>query len=561
MLTLLCIREEPTLSSHIWILAKLLVDLKQNANDFEKRPHLLGQFYIYVLSACCRKMDRRFKSKQSAPYFQALAAVNARTFEYSAVEEPLNANKKSRGDVRREKNETYNDLMLLKTFAPLTETIDKPPLLTNKFPNLVRVAALATSDKILELYTDDTCMEFHKLLVELLEHFRDVLDKLSDLNQRAKKDPGSMDMQAFQTYLHMGRVYGYTLMRIARGRAFRKHMENIEPLLKEYTATSDPGMTAEDQKAEGKDETEANDTELEAIQTGKQTSNGSLSMRYGAWLRLMVEHFEEVDLLANHVTGANFPFDDISIKILIAPTITNAEVLPWYELITDSKLFPTCTLDNNFMPASHISNDGIGIFLTKAIKKANATRLFYGHVQAVKKNWNPERPWLAIDPLTRLQKSIPEDSVDPKDLSIKSTLSYILEQINKRSRNGGDPAHLDWEELSNRLEDVYARFCPPTKTDLFYLKLDEPRILRTHVNCEDYLASLLDNFTEIVDITSFVGTQTLLEMKVGHPYPSLPFVGIGFSLLMLCYRVMDRRLECHNVAAQSACGSSSILNR
>ena len=64
---------------------------------------------------------------------------------------------------------------------------------------------------------------------------------------------------------------------------------------------------------------------------------------YMDWLRLMLDHFNAVNILIKHITRPEFPYDSISIRILNAPHVDMAS-LPWWELFTDSTLFPYTTL-------------------------------------------------------------------------------------------------------------------------------------------------------------------------------------------------------------------------
>jgi hypothetical protein len=173
-------------------------------------------------------------------------------------------------------------------------------------------------------------MEFHKLLVKLLVIFRDTVAKLK--SNRTIKNLQTFDKKAFKQDLITGRKYGYALMRMARGRAFRMHMENIEHLLSDYT----PDTEASTPVAEGEQEGEDEDEDLEAIQGDQK---GSLSKSYGAWLRLMVAQFDAVEILVNFVNGLGSSYEHISMKMLVAPT-TSRKVLPWSELFTDPNLFP-----------------------------------------------------------------------------------------------------------------------------------------------------------------------------------------------------------------------------
>lgn len=262
---------------------------------------------------CCRKMDRRLKSGQSQAYIQALKQVKEFIFKPRPVDET--STNKSLRTLQREEIEFSNDRGLLEDFVLLASS--KPGMLSIEIPNIILAAHNMPSEGHFELYTDSTHIEFHQLLLELLNRFCKALQNLSAASKQAQKGSQTIDTQTFKRDLSNGRVYGYALMRMARGRAFRMHMENIEPLLANYTRTTEasgsasaPNIEMDEQDIENKDE------EIEAIGVDKMM--GSLSKSYGAWLRLMVVLFDAIEILVNFVNGNRFPYESISVKILIA---------------------------------------------------------------------------------------------------------------------------------------------------------------------------------------------------------------------------------------------------
>ena len=102
------------------------------------------------------------------------------------------------------------------------------------------------------------------------------------------------------------------------------------------------------------------DAELKAVHFST-TMNGMripLWTSYCDWLRLMVVHFDAVNILVSYVAQPNFD-RNISIKILVAPPVDDALLL-WKDLFNDPKLFPT--IDR---PLSKTDNE-ILFFLEKA---------------------------------------------------------------------------------------------------------------------------------------------------------------------------------------------------
>jgi hypothetical protein len=229
----------------------------------------------------------------------------------------------------------------------------------------------------------------------------------------------------FKQDLITGRVYGYALMRMARDRAFRMHMENIEHLLSDYT----PDTEASAPVAEGEQEGEDEDEDLEAIQVDQK---GSLSKSYGAWLRLMVVQFDAVEILVNFVNGLGLSYEHISIKMLVAP-IKSRKVLPWSELFTDPNLFPKGDVLNPTLVTK--SNAEIKQFLQDAIEKAMFASESYNLAKKAQTCWNSNQLVAARDALSKLTNLTSSSSSPPQPetlVTLQSDLNrYILNRKKK----------------------------------------------------------------------------------------------------------------------------------
>lgn len=126
-------------------------------------------------------------------------------------------------------NETASDLFFLKDFVILFNR--DHDLIRTQISNILKLANnLASKDKDFELYTDETSTEFHNLLLEVLDRFKDALDALMALdNDKAIRESDHHGI--FNNNVHHIHVYGYALLRLYRGRAFQVHLDNIQTLL------------------------------------------------------------------------------------------------------------------------------------------------------------------------------------------------------------------------------------------------------------------------------------------------------------------------------------------
>ena len=154
--------------------------------------------------------------------------------------------------------ETNSDRLFLEDFVTLSN-IDHD-LIRTQIPNILKLANnLPSKDKDFELYTDETSTEFHNLLLEILDRFKSTLDTLMAFD----KDKAARESDVFKKNVHNVHIYGYALLRLCRGRAFRTHLENIQTLL------VDPRRLKEIEEHDGnsKQHKEDLDEELVAIQS------------------------------------------------------------------------------------------------------------------------------------------------------------------------------------------------------------------------------------------------------------------------------------------------------
>ena len=504
MLRILCDRQEPTLPSHLWILGRLL---ESKSDDVEDQ---LARLYKYTLSMCCRKMNHRLQSPSSRHYLQSLEQVKDFAFNPQPVGETSTNN--TPRDSRRERQEIVNDRRLLEDIIMLNGTTSDG--ISINTPHMFLVAKNMTSAEPFELYTSTTCMEFHQFLVMLLVGFRDTIANLSAQSSRALNDFRTLDKVAFKRDLTKGRVYGYALMRMARGKAFRMHMENIEHLLLDYTPDTEASASVPEGEQEGEDE----DEELRAVQVDEK---GSLSKSYGAWLRLMVIHFDAIEILVSFVNGAGASYESISIKILVPPT-TRHEILPWSELFTDPNLFPKNDVLNPNLPTK--SNAEIKQFLHDAIDNAKFALASYNQAKKAQTSWNFNNLVATREALSNLTKITSSRTLPQLDTESSGLQSAVSELISLQKKKKKPAANFDQDEklilglkqsIDQGIKKLCANYREPPAIDTFYLAFDKEDSFFGTLHCEAYLASLLDNFTRHFQIDrTHVDMQTLQEMKV-----------------------------------------------
>ena len=124
-------------STHAWMVAKLVGKFK-----------LLQE---YVVAACFKKVLQRMENKLSLPYIEAMASFS----DFQFKETHLKPEQKER--------------KLERTFGEALVSLNKAKRLDT---TITKLLSITFSDDLDELYTKDTCQEYHMVLGELLRKFK-----------------------------------------------------------------------------------------------------------------------------------------------------------------------------------------------------------------------------------------------------------------------------------------------------------------------------------------------------------------------------------------------------
>ena len=315
-------KRPPTLAEHFWILSRLLA-MKYGAAQ-------VSLLRTYVIATCYRKMYRRFKHKTlSLPYISTLESVNMAGIDFNSQE------KQNIAFESQEKQELQdaNDRKFLVDFL-ITYSEDQPSKL--RFTNLLEQARLAAQHKPFQLYNESTYREFHGLLLQLLDDFRDgllALQKSADKTMRSIQDENDSDNILFGDYLNLVDLIGYGLQKLTRGSALHMHLRTINSSLQEHRRRLDISTSSEEEQ----------DEELKAVQpqalrivTDQPQQQVALHESYVEWLKLILIHFDSADILGRYINGPQFQWNTVNVRILNAPPVSN-DMLDWRELFTDPK--------------------------------------------------------------------------------------------------------------------------------------------------------------------------------------------------------------------------------
>ena len=264
-------------------------------------------FLNYIIAVSFRKMNKRMKRDISAAYFNGL--LNLTTFPFSEL--PYYA--KADHGVRD---------------RPIVEAI---PVLVNvartKIPNLEHAAKLSPN----EIYNENTCIEFHLLLCELLTNFKQSLEELQNLERLGKNR--ELKLQEILNALTAVRIFGYYLTIMARSSAMEIHLQTIATIMEVDTRKL---WKPEPQAEEDADSANFHGLQPYSMRKGKMILPWQ---SYRDWLMLMVHCFNATDVLVSHIKALDPKSNAISISILSPPN-PDKKLLTWTELLGDECFFP-----------------------------------------------------------------------------------------------------------------------------------------------------------------------------------------------------------------------------
>jgi hypothetical protein len=274
------------------------------------------------------KIARRFNNETlSRPYVDSLKEVKVIPF--------LSQDGKQAPDDPGARVEFGSDRLFLQGLLSFHQK--HPTMLGTEIEDLLNKVVF-TEEGVIELYTNDTRVEFHKVLIVLLDRFKHALDILAPSKKHTLgplAPPRPIERWLFNDTVKKLHFYGYSILRLARGRAFQMHLENIETLLDHPGRTTAAGASTDEHDQEHdntRDEEQGED--FDGVLPPQKLKS------YVAWLRLIVGHFDEVEILSGFVHWKHFSYDSISIQIMLPPH-TTPEKLEWRKLFTDPHYLPT----------------------------------------------------------------------------------------------------------------------------------------------------------------------------------------------------------------------------
>jgi hypothetical protein len=228
-----------------------------------------------------------------------------------------------------------NDWNFFVKFLPV---IHDPESFKTANPELAKVMSqirrFETSDERqkCQLYSKTTFREFHKVFLAVLHHFDAELKKLEE-------SPNAWKPRLVEKVLFT--VHG--LQNLCNGSALKLHLRNIEGILNDPPRANEQSRECENFNEHNADPDER-DEDLEAIHPSAWAQAKEQPARwksYRKWLKIMLVHFDAMDVLGSHASGQYFPHDDIKVRVLVPRRREeDSKLLQWKDLFGNPALFP-----------------------------------------------------------------------------------------------------------------------------------------------------------------------------------------------------------------------------
>lgn len=337
-------RDNPALENHLWAIGKLLTFKPSKEDDMPKRlQDFHERFLFYIVAACHRKIFRRMNHSQlSQPYLKCLNNIILPLQPNTLDKVPA-----AQATAQFESPELVMDKGFLRDLATAYQSgsLNTPP----DVPHLLALAHNIEERHIAELFTKDTCHEFHAVFLALLTELHSSLKELSLLHNPTGKDailqPLDTRQNLSRPLLNSITTSGSLLSKLSRGKAITLYFQAIESELKAQNEHDHLDRKLDPAKqlsaSEISDATRSDDEELNEVQPFTDTAGGEPTPLWKSnvdWLRLIVIHFESSENLTTYAVLLPHSARPINIHLVVSPQHPDLdrETLPWESLFTNS---------------------------------------------------------------------------------------------------------------------------------------------------------------------------------------------------------------------------------
>jgi len=474
----------------------------------ERQYDVMVLFYRYVIATCFRKILYRLQHSISRPFFTSVTGVSIFKFP----EHPQTPCSPS--ELQRD-SDFLTAILSFETENPI--------------PNLNEQAKAARDRLPFKVYTEETHIELHTLLCELLKRFESSLETLAGYHSVTGSSGD------YQRDLHATASIGYVLFRLARSAAIEKHFKAIESSLADRRHNKTKDVKLDGIMADGVEI----DPEFGSIQdTHGEVGAPALWQSYLNWFRLMIVHFEAVWNLAEYLLRPDFQSHTIDIKILPSPRASET-MLSWEKLLL-SDHFPDSSYSMNVgnQPTNEIVE-----FLRWSPFDEEGNRASYSveNVIVALKDLLGESP--PFDDHRTPAQSIIEEIQKLRIFNYHQSLLWDTYATRMRTKVELLECVTDSSEFRSTITDIIRMLEPLRDSSRLFLQLSRQPLssgngFRGSLHCELFLASLISLSRTETSGKIYDKHKAVLDgLQVMH----YSFYS-GLSHLQ-CYRVLGQSLE------------------
>jgi len=277
---------EESFEIHIWMISRFI----------EKSGSDTRSLSCYVIATCYERMLTRMNYRTSQSFRRTLQ--NLPPFEFSN-EYPESMRKDT------------NDHRFITQLAEIGSHLKTPIAKLMQHPD--------------NLYNEETYMDFHALLCELLQLLFDALVELRDLQTTMQGILSGPNVESIRNKLSFIASIGTVLRLMVKGSAIKKHLYAIATFL----PIRPSGIELKEDENENDEWIELNCDSKLSVRKWKACLQ---------WLNLMVVYFDAILVLSQFVKNEGSV--DIDVEVLLQPTPPR-EMLPWKTLLRHKQFFPT----------------------------------------------------------------------------------------------------------------------------------------------------------------------------------------------------------------------------
>ena len=354
-------REPDSLPNHIATVEEYLNQFQLLEGDPANQTDLFRKFTHYIVVSCREKMIRRINHWSSRGFICTLGSIgdpfvleSYMTFE-ATIKKQLSKRKDSAlGKTLRDMQGDEVSRVMQWYPRRIEDDAKKDIQLTN-----LQASFKAMLDSKLEaanVYNQDTCVEFHHLLIAVLIGYGNALAQFQESCGGKRKEKKREETELLQRQAEKVWFFAHLLWRISYSRVLRYHLAALEaggflslphdeaPLRKKYDAYTRYGKK-ETNIVVDEDEEESRCL----IESSQHRPNISVALTFQRWMRIQASQFAALDILSCFVLRHRGSPVKISHMAVRSDKVESLPAGNWETIVRKLSQTPNQTFDPDFV--------------------------------------------------------------------------------------------------------------------------------------------------------------------------------------------------------------------